>query len=248
MNAILNKTRTLKYSLLFTVVLFSIISFPIYSRTNPASLENQAMKIIGKYYLDNDFNVSVNNQDVLTIQGTVNTLYDKLKLQELIAEVPGIKNINSEIDIETAMLPDKEIEENIINELELNKSILDPDRIKVNVKNGVVTLSGDVSYYNERIMAQSIASWQNGIKNMISNIKVLPPAIARSDENLDEIITDLLKDRFPLENNVVVEVNDGIVTVSGGVKNLWSKKHIADEIHQVIGVSSVVNNLIIIPA
>jgi len=248
MKTVLKKIRFLKYTLPFTLFLLLAINSPVYSRTSPAALENKALKIIGKYYSDNDFNVTVNDQDVLTIEGTVKTLYDKLRLRELIAEVPGIKKINPQIEISTTILPDEEIEANILDELKLNKSILEPDKINVHVKDGVVTLSGNVNYYREKIMVQTIASWQDGVKDMISNLKVLPPAIAESDENLYEIITDLLKEHFPLEKDVAVEVKEGIVTVSGGVKNLWSKEHITDEIHHVIGVSNVVNNLIIIPA
>lgn len=248
MKAVLKKIRFLKYTLPFTLFLFLTLSFSIYSQTNPGKLGDRVNKIIGKYYLDNDFNVTVNDQDVVTIKGTVNTLYDKLKLQELIAEVPGIKKINPQLEISNTMIPDEEIEANILDELRLNKSILEPEKINVRVKDGVVTLSGAANYYHEKLMAQSIASWQNGVKDMVSNIKVLPPAIAVSDENLYEIISDMLKDRFPLEKDVAVEVKNGNVTVSGAVKNLWSKQHITDEIHQIIGVSSVENNLIIISA
>ncbi|MEJ2506354.1 MAG: BON domain-containing protein, partial [Ignavibacteriaceae bacterium] len=56
-----------------------------------------------------------------------------------------------------------------------------------------------------------------------------------------------LKDHFPLEKNVVADVNDGIVTVSGSVRNLWAKEHITDELLQIAGVNDVNNDLVILP-
>lgn len=248
MKPLLNKSGLCKYASPFLIFLFFIPGISAIAQTNPKVLEDNARNIIDKYYSDEDFTVSVNDQDVLTLSGTVNTLYDKLKLQELIARIPGIKKINSEVDITSSLLPDKEIETNILDEIKYNRSILEPEKIKVAAHNGVVTLSGEVNYYPEKLMVQSIASWQDGVKDMISNIKVLPPAIAKSDENLYEIITDELKDNFPLEKDVVVEVKNGSVTISGAVKNLWLKNQIEDSIHHIVGVNSVLNNLIIITA
>ena len=246
-NKLINKVDTYLYPFVLIIfLLFGNYSLTL-AQSNPTTIADNARKMIDRYYFNQDFQISVNKQDELNISGTVNTLFDKLRVRELLSRVPGVKKINSQISISASTLPDMEIQDNIINELKYNSSILEPDKIKVNVQNGVVTLSGEVNYYHEKEMVQSIASWQAGVKNMISNIKVLPPAIAKSDENLDEIISDVLKDRFPLEKNIAVDVNNGVVTVSGSVNNLWAKEHVTDELLQIVGVKSVNNNLIIIP-
>ena len=246
MKKISDRNRNFIFTIPFIVLLIFCINIPVAAKINPRTLENNARKMIDRYYFDNDFYITANDQDVVTIKGTVNTLYDKLRARELVSRVPGIKEINSEITIDTPLLPDKEIQDNIIDEIKYNSSILEPDKIKVNVHDGTVTLSGDVNYYHEKLMVQSIASWQDGVQNMISNIKVLAPNIERSDENLYEILTDVLKDRFPLEKNIAIDVNNGVVTASGSVRSLWAKDHIADEIHQIVGVKSVENNLVVI--
>lgn len=243
----LNRSVSISYFFFIITLLFLMVNFSTFAKTNPDKLADKARDVIDRYYFANDFQISVDNKDVLTIEGTANTLYDKLRARELLSRIPGIKKINSEIEVSTSLLPDEEIEANILEELKYNKSILEPDKINVNVKNGVVTLSGEVNDYHEKLMVQSITSWQDGVKEMISNIKVLPPAVAKSDENIYEIVNNVLKDRFPLEKNVVADVQDGIVTISGSVRNLWAKDHITDELRQIAGVIDVSNNLIILP-
>ena len=242
-----NSSVSTSYFFFLITILFLSVNFLSIAETNPDKLAEKARNIIDRYYYADDFHVNVDNNDVLTIDGTVNTLYDKLRVRELLSRIPGLKQINSKIEVNPSMLPDKEIEMNIRDELGYNKSILEPENIKINVKDGVVTLSGTVSHYREKLMAQSIASWQDGVKDMISNIKVLSPAAAKSDANIYDIVNDVLKDHFPLEKNVVADVNDGIVTVSGSVRNLWAKEHITDELLQIAGVNDVNNDLVILP-
>ncbi len=92
-------------------------------------------------------------------------------------------------------------------------------------------------------MAQTIASWQNGVTDMKSNIKVLSPKDARSDDNLYSIINDILKNRFGLEDNVKFNVNDGVVDLFGSVKSLYAKDKIEEEVRQIIGVKKVLSEL-----
>lgn len=92
-------------------------------------------------------------------------------------------------------------------------------------------------------MAQSIASWQDGVKDMTSNIVVLSPVKARSDDNLKEVISDILKKHFMLENNVRFDVDKGIVTLSGSVKSIYAKDNIQEEIQHILGIKEVINQL-----
>ncbi len=126
-------------------------------------------------------------------------------------------------------------------------SILDPDRIEAEVNKGVVILKGKVSFYREKIMAQTVASWQEGVKGLINEIKVLPPKKAKSDENLRDILQAILDAQFSLEKNVYFEIEDGVVTLNGATKDLWFKERIEEEFANVIGVKKVINNLKVEP-
>jgi osmotically-inducible protein OsmY len=92
-------------------------------------------------------------------------------------------------------------------------------------------------------MAQSIASWQDGIVGMTDDLVVLSPAAAKSDDNLKEVIGDLLRKEFILENNVRFDVKDGIVHLYGTAKSLWAKYHIQESIQRILGVKDVINEI-----
>jgi osmotically-inducible protein OsmY len=155
----------------------------------------------------------------------------------------GVKGLNNKIEIKNVITADGIIKANIENELQINDAILEPEKIKVDVKNEVVTLSGTVSYYREKLMTQTIASWQDGVNDIISNIVVLPPAIAKSDDNLKAIITDVINKDFSLEKNVWFEVSNGKVTLNGTVTSLYSRDNMPKEIQRILGVKSVKNDL-----
>jgi osmotically-inducible protein OsmY len=189
------------------------------------------------------FHISADQNSIITISGEVNTLYDKLRIEELVASTDGVKGLNNKIEIKNVITADGIIKANIENELQINDAILEPEKIKVDVKNEVVTLSGTVSYYREKLMTQTIASWQDGVNDIISNIVVLPPAIAKSDDNLKAIITDVINKDFSLEKNVWFEVSNGKVTLNGTVTSLYSRDNMPKEIQRILGVKSVKNDL-----
>jgi osmotically-inducible protein OsmY len=108
-------------------------------------------------------------------------------------------------------------------------------------------LGGTVSFYREKLMAETVASWEKGVKGIADNIKVLPTAKAVSDANLKIILHDILSDQFPAENNVMFTVSKGIVDLSGTVDILYAKHRIKDEFSSIIGIKKVVNNLQVEP-
>ncbi|MCW8813565.1 MAG: BON domain-containing protein [Chlorobium sp.] len=226
-------------------ILFLITTDKSYSQVNTDKLVNNVEDKISNYYTEN-FQVSADEKGVVTIGGEVGTLYDKLKIGELISQVAGVKEINNKISVQNEITANNIIKDNIENELQRNDAILEPEKIKVEVNNGIVTLSGSVSYFREKQMAESIASWQDGVSDLINNINVMSPATAKSDANLTEIIIDLLNKNYSLENNVKFDTNNGIVDLYGTVTSLYAKNHIQEDIQHIIGVKTVINEISVV--
>jgi osmotically-inducible protein OsmY len=231
-----------KAFLLLPLIIIFIGSTFYFSQIDPNQLAKNVKEHIANYYME-QFHVSADQNGIITISGEVNALYDKLRIEELIASTDGVKGLNNKIEIKNVITADDIIKANIENELQINDAILEPEKIKVDVKNEVVTLSGTVSYYREKLMTQTIASWQDGVNDIISNIVVLPPAIAKSDDNLKAIITDVINKDFSLEKNVWFEVSNGKVTLNGTVTSLYSRDNMPKEIQRILGVKSVKNDL-----
>ncbi|HCY74713.1 MAG TPA: hypothetical protein DHV28_02240 [Ignavibacteriales bacterium] len=231
----------IKWTILFSIFMMlplSINAAPITRK----QLEKNIEKTIGNYYLE-PFNISADQKGIITVKGDVETLFDKLKIEELISQVQGVTSIKDEIKVKAELMPDNEIKSNIENELQRNNAILEPEKIKVEVHNGAVNLSGTVSYFREKLLAQSIASWQDGVTDMTSKIIVMSPAAARSDDNLKEIINDLLRKDFSLENNIKFNISNGVVDIIGSTNNLYAKNHIQEEIQHIIGVKNTINEI-----
>ena len=120
-------------SLVFTIfLLFTQLAFPNDAAKN--LVQKVSSKINNSYIADN-FQITSTNIGRIEIKGEVNTLYDKLNIFDIIAKVPGVKEITDNVVVQSPILPDKVIQANIVSEINVVRSILEPDRIHVNVDN-----------------------------------------------------------------------------------------------------------------
>jgi osmotically-inducible protein OsmY len=224
------------------IAIFMVIPWLVFAQTDSKKLAAKVRDHLQNYYSE-VFDITADNNGKVIIKGETITLYDKLRIFELISQVPGVKFIEDDIEVNAPILPDEVIKNNVIQEMKLVSSILEPDRINVKVDNGVVFLTGDVSYFREKIMVETVASWQQGVKGIVNDLNILPSKVAVSDENLIAVIGEVLKNRFSAESKVTFMVNQGVVTLTGPVAGLWDKNQIEKEVSKVLGVKKVVNNL-----
>lgn len=244
MNA-LRRLISIKSLLFLSTMLSLMVTNRGVSQIDTGKLVTDVENKIENYYTEN-FKISADKNGIVSISGEVNTLFDKLKIGELVSEVKGVKEIHNNIQVQNVITADDIIKANIENETKLNDAILEPEKIKIEVNNGVVTLSGTVSYFREKLMMQTIASWQDGVSDLIDHISVMSPSAAKSDANLTEIIIDLLNNNFPLEKNIMFDINNGSVNLYGTVNDLYAKNHIQEDIQRIIGVKNVVNEMKVI--
>lgn len=241
----LKKIISISKIIFLSSMLFLITAGKSYSQVNTDKLKTIVEDKISNYYTET-FEISADKNGVVTIEGEVGTLYDKLKIGELISQVDGVKEVNNKIMVQNDITANDIIEANIEDELQRNDAILEPEKIKVEVNNGVVTLSGSVSYFREKLMAQTIASWQDGVSDIVDHIVIMSPAAAKGDDNLKNIISDILKKNFSLEKNVQFNVSNGEVDLHGTVTSLYAKDHIPEDIQHIIGVKNVINEINIV--
>lgn len=233
--------RLLSASLiLMAFLLFTQIG---YSGDAAQDLSEKVRSKVNSYYFGDDFQIKSTDNGRVEINGEVKTLFDKLRIFDIISQVPGVKEIADNLIVDAPVLPDKLIEGNIISEIKVVQSILEPDRIQVHVDNGEVILTGEVSFYREKLLAETVASWQKGVTGITNDIKVLPSQKAVSDDNLRIVLNEILANQFPLDKEMTFSVDDGIVTLNGKVPSLWDKKQIEKEFHRVMGITGVINNL-----
>ncbi len=225
-------------ALLFTLLL--VLRSPSYSQSDPKTLERQVSSHISEYYSD-PVTIHADDKGTITVDGEADNLFDKLKITDIISEVSGVHSIVNNMSVHNDLTIDAEIQTKIELALERNDAISEPEKIKVEVKKGVVYLTGTVNYFREKLLAQSAAASQDGVSDMVSTLTVVSPAVARSDDNLKAIVSDIMARFFPLEKEVSFAIQDGSVELSGTATTLWAKRHIEEEIQRVLGVRNVTN-------
>lgn len=127
-------------------------------------------------------------------------------------------------------------------------------RISSSVEDGVVTLEGEVATSTDKALAEELVEGIDGVSRVNNNLEVRDEDDADNDEGgvgatlNDGRIFTVLKSRLLMSSDVSgrdveVEVDNGVVTLSGDVAS-ESEKDLAYEMaNNTNGVESVRNNL-----
>ncbi len=141
---------------------------------------------------------------------------------------------------ETDKKDDSEIAQAVLHELEWHCN-LDPQKIKVLVEDGIVTLDGIVNWDFQR-KSTAKAIWNiNGVTGIINNIKLTdtPPPT-----NLQEKINAALERHTKIDaKKIKVKVEGHKVTLSGFVSSFSDKLDAEKAIWSSPGVTAIENQL-----
>ena len=121
--------------------------------------------------------------------------------------------------------------------------------IGVSVKDGVVTLSGNVDSYSKKWAAERAAKRVYGVKSVTEDIKVNPPvSLKRTDADIALSATNVLYWNLNVpRDRVKVKVRDGWITLSGEVDWYYQKNAAEDAVRHLIGVVGLINGITIKP-
>ena len=91
-------------------------------------------------------------------------------------------------------------------------------RANVDVKDGVVTLTGEVTTEVERASAETFAKGVNGVKSVVNNLTVAPPPSAPVVITADDPLRTSVDATIKTYPGVSATVQDGVVTLTGEIK------------------------------
>jgi osmotically-inducible protein OsmY len=145
-----------------------------------------------------------------------------------------------------------------MNELKLRDDILDElgyepivdaAHIGMAVDQDVVTLTGHVASYAQKLAAIAAVRRVKGVHGIADEIEVRysPEATMSDDEIAKRAINVLSWDSVVPSNAIQVTVRDGLVTLTGKVNWYYQKSGAERDVRRLSGVRSVVNNIGIEP-
>jgi len=197
------------------------------------------------------------NDGFVTLTGTVDSWRERTLAEDVAKGVRGVRGVTNDIAVTyTTTRPDREIAAGIRRALEMNPRV-DAYTIEVSVEDGVVRLTGTAGSAAEKAEARRL-SWVAGVESVkAAGLDVEPWARdemtrktppTRSDAQIERaVVQALVVDPRVASFNPDVEVDDGVVTLTGTVSNLAAKRAAETDARNVVGVRRVHNFLRVRP-
>lgn len=159
-----------------------------------------------------------------------------------IALMIGATHVDAQIE-EEEEVDDAEIAVAVESELWSDRGI-DSHKIDVSATDGIVTLDGSAASLLAEERAIEIARAVRGVRAVVDEIDVAPPA--RSDADIREDVKAALHDDPAAESyEVRVSVEDAVVRLRGPVDSWAERRLAADVVRGVRGVRSVENDIMV---
>ncbi|MHA4844132.1 BON domain-containing protein [Flavitalea antarctica] len=140
------------------------------------------------------------------------------------------------------MKTDIQIQKDVQDELNW-EPFINASEIGVAVKNGIVTLSGQVDSYAKKLAAENAAKRVSGVKAVAEDIQIgVSPANRRNDTELAQAILNALQWHSAIqEEKIKIKVEDGNVRLEGEVE--WEYQRVSAEstIQNLAGIKSILN-------
>jgi osmotically-inducible protein OsmY len=231
------------------------LSMPAQASKMDNRIESSAKNsYVFKTYLQAD-DIKVRSEDgAVTLTGTVSEESHKLLAKETVADLPGVKSVNNELEVKgtpPAEMSDAWITAKVKTIFLFHKNV--SAMTEVSTQDGIVTLKGKAENEAQKELTTEYAKDVEGVKGV--NNEMTGGAIAKKKQTVGEKIDDasitaqvkmtLLYHHSTSALNTKVKTKRGVVALSGKAKNAAEKDLAAKYANDVNGVKSVNNRMTI---
>lgn len=147
------------------------------------------------------------------------------------------------------MKTDSQLQQDVMAELKWEPAV-HAAQIGVEVKDGVVTLAGEVSSYTEKLHAERAAQRVSGVQALAVDMQVKLSSFGlRTDADIAASARNILNWTSTLPADAIqVLVEGGWLTLSGHVEWQFQRQDAANSVRHLVGVTGVSNLIAIKPA
>jgi osmotically-inducible protein OsmY len=193
-----------------------------------------------------DIAVSVRN-GVVTLTGFVKSFVDKYEAEAAAKRVAGVVGVANDIEVRLPSVderPDPEIARDAVLALKTQLPI-SWENIKVIVRNGWITLEGEVEWQYQRQTAENAVRRVKGVRGVINSIVVKPHA---EPSDIKRKIQEAFRRNAEIDaNRIEVETHGGEVILKGTVRS-WVEREEAERVAwSAPGVTRVVDQIVVSP-
>ena len=136
------------------------------------------------------------------------------------------------------MKTDTQLQHDVLAELEWEPSV-DASQIGVSAKDGVVTLTGFVSQFAEKMVAENAAKRVYGVKAVANDIEIHLLA-QQTDSDIASAAVNALKwDTSVPEDRVKVTIRNGWLTLEGKLDWQYQRESAERAVRNLMGVKGV---------
>jgi len=182
-------------------------------------------------------------EGTVTLSGEVPSFFEKWDAVRAVQRVAGVRAIADEIQV---ILPnairhnDTDIAETAVNQLNWN-SVIPKDSVKVMVREGWVTLEGQVEWWYQKNAAESVVRYLTGVKG-VSNLISIQQALTSTE--VETAIKSAFERNAILDaNKIIAEITGNRVVLTGQVRNYAERDEAERVAWAAPGVFSVDNKL-----
>lgn len=187
---------------------------------------------------------------IVTLSGQVDSFAKKSAAERAVKRVSGVRGLTEEIMVKLAnpmILKDEEISETVAKVLLWNSGI-PQHRIRTVVKDGHITLNGDVDWKYQKEAAEDSVRHLNGVTGVTNWILIKPSDPVVKESEVKNRIEGALRRNARLllaSQKIHVESFGSKVVLSGSVGSLAEFEEAETSAWSAPGVTQVENNLIV---
>ncbi len=195
---------------------------------------------------DDDIGVAVRD-GVVTLAGFADSYSGKWKAEGVASKVRGVKAIANDLEVQlpsSSTRADPDIARAAIDVLKWNISV-PPDRIKVKVEKGWITLEGNVDFFYHKEAAERAVRYLTGVKG-VSNLVMVKPVPAPTD--VKQRIRDALHRGAQFDaDRINVDIFGNKAILKGTARSYAEYRDAERAARNATGITEVENKLTVDP-